>query len=169
MVGDRLDRSLEQRRLRRDARHDRVHQHAGVDAGVDELAHRAQPLQRMRGARFELRATRPRRRDGTLMQTLQSVRARQILQHVLVADDHRSLGDDADRVAVLAQRFERSARQLVVALDRLIAVGGGAERDVARASTTACPARARSTSTKFVFTKMTDANSSSAPSSNCVW
>ena len=41
--------------LRRDerSRDDRRHEHAGVDAGVDQLAHGAQPLQRMRGARLE--------------------------------------------------------------------------------------------------------------------
>ena len=38
---------------RREAGHDRRHQDAGIDAGVDELAHRAQPLQRMRRAGLE--------------------------------------------------------------------------------------------------------------------
>ena len=38
---------------RGEARNDRRHQHAGVDARVDELADRAQPLQRMRRSRLE--------------------------------------------------------------------------------------------------------------------
>ena len=40
---------------RREAGDDRRHQDAGVDAGVDQLAHRAQPLQRMRRAGLQRR------------------------------------------------------------------------------------------------------------------
>ena len=53
VIGDRLDRGFELRRLRREARDDGRHQHAGVDAGVAQLAHGAQTLQRMRGAGLE--------------------------------------------------------------------------------------------------------------------
>ena len=53
VIGDRLDRRFELRRLRGEARDDRRHQHAGVDARIAQLADGAQPLQRMRGARLE--------------------------------------------------------------------------------------------------------------------
>src|SRR4029079_97992 len=43
--------------------------------------------------------------------------------------DHRALGDDAHRVAELAEDFERTTRELVQAFDRLITVGGRADRN----------------------------------------
>ena len=70
---------------------------------------------------------------GTLTTTLHSVDGGQLRQQVLVAHDHRALGDDARGVAARAAPSSAPARQLVVALDRLVAVGGGAERhDLAR-------------------------------------
>ena len=105
------------------------HQHAGVDAGVDELADGAQPLQRVRGARFE----RPPRVlvDGRHAHVDRAAGgARQVAEHVAIADDHRSLRDEADRRSSARQRLERAARQPVVPFDRLIRIGRRAEGDV---------------------------------------
>src|SRR5262245_53427027 len=52
---------------------------------------------------------------------------RQVCEHILVANDHRSFGHDARGVAMLTERFEDAARDLVGPFDRLVTVGGGAE------------------------------------------
>ena len=71
-------------------------------------------------------------------------------------------------VRAAARRLERLPGQLVVALDGLVRVGRRANGHLL-----ARPRRPsefpRSTSGKFVFTRMTVANSSPAPSSNCSW
>ena len=64
------------------------------------------------------------------MYTPQPATGGEIQQDVLVAHDHRSLGDDADGIVEVAHRFERSASQLVVPFDRLVAVGRGSDGDV---------------------------------------
>src|SRR5262245_42571164 len=52
---------------------------------------------------------------------------RQVCEHILVANDHRSFGDNARWVAEFAKRFEDAARDLVGSFDRLVTVRGGAE------------------------------------------
>ena len=74
---------------------DRGHQHAGVDAGVAQLANGAQPLQRMRGAGLE-------RAPGVFVDRRHADAHRafrhapQLREQVGVAHDHRSLRDEAD-------------------------------------------------------------------------
>ena len=51
-------------------------------------------------------------------------------QHVDVAHDHRPLGHDADRRVGVAAGLEAAAGEGVAAFDRLIGIGGGAERDL---------------------------------------
>ena len=66
VIGDRLDGGLDLRGRRREAGHERRHQHAGVDAGVGErLARRAAAAA---DARFPVRACARRLRSvvGTL-------------------------------------------------------------------------------------------------------
>ena len=128
VLRDRLDRALDEGRLRGDAGHDGVHQHPGPDAGVHQRADGAKPLQWMRRAWLErsphvLVHARHADADRALSA------ARQVSEDVLVAHDHRSLGDDARRIAEVAERLKRLPCQLVVALDGLIAVRGGAQRD----------------------------------------
>ena len=53
-------------------------------------------------------------------------------QNVDVAHNQRRLRHDADRVGGAIQHFENTAHDLVVALDRLIRIGIGADRDHAR-------------------------------------
>ena len=43
--------------------------------------------------------------------------------------DQRGLGDDADRMAGLGQHLQDAARDAVAALDRLVGIGVGAQRD----------------------------------------
>ena len=96
-----------------------------------QLPQRLEPAARRRGARLhgarELRIER-RHRDRDLDQ----VALRQPRQDVEVAQDQRRLGDDADRMAGALQHFEDAAHHLVLALDRLIRIGVGADRDGAR-------------------------------------
>ena len=54
------------------------------------------------------------------------------LQDVDVARHQRRLGDDADRMAELGQHLQDLPRDAVAALDRLVGIGVGAERDGAR-------------------------------------
>ena len=64
-------------------------------------------------------------RDGHLGEPA----ARHPRQDIDVAHDQRRLGDDADRVARPLQHLQHRARDAVLALDRLVGVGDGAERD----------------------------------------
>src|SRR5207249_5038359 len=54
---------------------------------------------------------------------------RSLLQHVDVADDHRTTRDDAERVARRRQDLDALPRQPVVAFSGLIGIGGGTDRD----------------------------------------
>src|SRR4030095_16111404 len=125
VIGGGCDGAFEERRLRRDARDDRCHQHTRVDTGVDELANRTQPLHRMRGARLE-------RPPDVLVDAWHadvdtaSASRGQVGKDVLVAHDHRALRHHARGVVEFAEHFEGATRDLVRAFDRLIAVGRGA-------------------------------------------
>ena len=57
-------------------------------------------------------------------------RARDVEQNIGVAYHHRSLRHESDRCACARQQFERCPRQAVVAFNRLVRVGRGAERDL---------------------------------------
>ena len=167
VIGDCLDRPFELGARRGEAGDDRVHQHAGVDARVDQLADRAQPLQRVRRARFEpLPRLLVDGRHAHVHRARRDLRQRD--EHVAVADDHRALGHEAHRVA-RAQRAPRSR-------------GGSACSALRSADSSRSRCRRRrtrrvqdgfassrvSTSTKFFLTRIIDANSSSAFISNCV-
>ena len=56
-----------------------------------------------------------------------------------------------------------AARQLVVPFDRLIGIGGGAERDASSRVHDGLSSSRASTSAKFTLTKISDENSSSGP------
>ena len=53
----------------------------------------------------------------------------ELLQQVDVARHQRVLGDDADRLAALGRDFEAAARELELALGRLVAIGDAGEGD----------------------------------------
>ncbi len=128
VVRDRLDRAFEFAARGREPGHDRRQEHAGVDARIDQLADRAQPLKWMRGARFE----RPPRVlvDGRHAHADTAARRLRVrLQHVDVAHDHRSFRDQPDRRPAAREDFEALPRQFVVTLDRLIRIGGGSNSD----------------------------------------
>ena len=124
--------------------------------GVNQLAHRPQPLHRMRDAGLELL---PR----------VFVHRRHADVHAARVRADRSCSTSVSRTIIgplvtmptgdrgVAQRFEHAARELVRALDRLIRIGGGAEADVSFVHDGLSSSR-RSTSTKLVLTKITDAN-----------
>jgi hypothetical protein len=84
-------------------------------------------LQRVSRARLE---RRPRclvhRRDAQIDRG--SGGLAHVGEDVPVADDHRSLRDQADGRAAAVQRFERTARQLVVAFDWLVRIRRSADR-----------------------------------------
>ena len=81
---------------------------------------------RLHGARELGIERRHRQRD------LDQIAFRHPLQNIDVAHDQRRLGDDADRMAGALQHFENAAHDFVLALDRLIGIGVGADRDHAR-------------------------------------
>jgi hypothetical protein len=82
---------------------------------------------RRRGARLQLRRQPVVQRGDRQVHVHQLV-ARQVGEQVEVARDQRALGDDVHRVPRLAQHFQQPARDAVVALDRLPAVGVDAQR-----------------------------------------
>ncbi len=92
------------------------------------VAHRAQALKRMRRAGLE-RAPRVFVHGRHAHVHGAARRCRQSRQHVAVAHDHRSLGDEPHRRPCARQRFDRLPREPVVALDRLVRVGRRAQRD----------------------------------------
>ena len=97
----------------------------------DKLPDRFEPARRRRGARLhharELGIeARHRERD------LHQIAPRHARQNVDVAQHQRRLGHDADRMAGALEHFEDAAHHLVFALDRLIGIGVGADRDHAR-------------------------------------
>jgi ATP-dependent Clp protease ATP-binding subunit ClpA len=128
VVGDRLDGAFELAPRGGEARDDRRHQHARVDSGVGQLADRAQPLQRMGRSRLE-RAPRVLVDGGNAHVDGAPGGRSLILQDVGVAHDHRSLGDQTEGRVSLRQRLDRSPREFVVALDRLVRIGRRTERD----------------------------------------
>ena len=162
MVGDRLDRRFEPRRLRGEAGDDGRHQHAGVDAGVAQLPHGAQPLQRVRGAGLE-------RAPGVLV------------------DRRHAHADRAPAASRPARRAGRrrarpsapSSRGRPACAPRaaLRAIGASACSGLRSADTDRWRCRRRPssrvqdglsssrrrTSTRFTFTKISDENSSSGP------
>src|SRR5262249_24356171 len=129
VIGDGLDRRFELPRLRREAGNDRRHQDACLHAGVAKRPDRAQALHRVRRAGLE-RAPRlfVHRRYADAHGAAGDTR--QLGEEVGVAHDHRALRHDADGRPARDERLDRSTRQLVVALDRLIRIGRGPERDL---------------------------------------
>ncbi len=128
-VRDRLHRAFQLGRLRCEARNDRRHQHAGVDPGIDELAHGTQPLERVGRAGLEpAPAFLVDRRHAEIDAALGS--CTEIGEHVPVAQNHRALGDNADRRGGFGEALDRAAGEPIRALDRLVRIGGGAERDL---------------------------------------
>src|SRR5262249_12713044 len=112
----------------RDARQDRRHANAHVDAGVDETAHRSQTLSRWRRARLgALPHLFVDRWDRDVHRDLRA--ARRFLEHVDVADDQRSTRDDAERIAMLGEGLDAATRQPVRALGRLVGIRGGPDGD----------------------------------------
>ena len=111
-----------------DARQDRCEPDRGAHAGVDESCERAQALTRRRGAGLcpppylEVDG-----RHGERDRHLGA--ARRLGEHVDVAHDQRPARDDRERVARGGERLEAGARQPVVALGRLVGIGGRADRD----------------------------------------
>ena len=81
-----------------------------------------------RGSILRARAVERGDGDGDLGQAAR----RHAGQDVDVAHHQRRLGDDADRVAGAVQHLEDRAGDAALALDRLVGVGDGAERDVLR-------------------------------------
>ena len=109
-------------------RDDRRDHHADRHAGGGERAHRLQPPLRRGRARLE------RARELVVERGDRDVDARHVLRRhrrdqVEVALDQRRLGHDRERVLVLGQHLDDLPRDLPLALDRLVRVGVGAERD----------------------------------------
>ena len=146
---------------RREAGDDRRHQHAGVDAGVDQLAHGAQPLQRVRGARLERSARRPRRRSARSCRPCSRRRGVSSSSTSRVAHDHRPLGDQADRRSRACQAPRSRGASACSALRSAGRNRWRCRPRRAPASTTADRARAPAPRRSCVFTRITDANSSS--------
>ena len=104
------------------------HHHGGRNAGVRQLPQRLQPFRRRRGARLhgarEFGVER-----GHRQRDLGQIALGHPRQNIDVARHQRRLGDDADRMAGALQHFEDAAHDLPLALDRLIGIGVGADRD----------------------------------------
>ena len=64
--------------------------------------------------------------------TLTRLRSRHARQDVEIAQHQRRFGDDADRMAAALEHLEDAAHHPIFALDRLIGIGVGADRDGAR-------------------------------------
>ena len=103
--------------------------HAARDLGARKAPEGYPALRWGSGARLELSARAPaiERADGD--EDAHQVLLRHRSQEVEVALDERRLGHDAHRVVALGEHLEDLAGDLVLALDRLVAVGVGAERD----------------------------------------
>ena len=127
---------------------------AGVDAGVGQLPDRAEPLARRRRARLE-RAHACSSTLGTLRYTWQPACRVACDEQVGIAHDHRPLRDDGERRSRRDQRFETAPRQSVVAFDRLVGIGRGADGDVSRAPSAGRASSRRRTSGRLRLTKIT--------------
>ena len=93
---------------------------------------------------------------------------RRLREHVAVAHDHRTFGDEPDRGC--ARASERLRWRRASACSALRSAGSSRSRCRRRRTRRVHDGRASSrvsTSTKFCFTRITDANSSSAFISNC--
>ena len=97
-------------------------------ASAGERGDRLEALLRLRRPRLQpARQLGVERGDGAVH--VRRPVARQLAQEVRVARHQRRLGDDADGVAELGEHLEAAARDLELALDRLVAVGDAGERD----------------------------------------
>jgi hypothetical protein len=128
VVRDRFHRPFELLARGRKPRNDRGHQHACVDAGIHELADGAQPLKGVRGARLEdppglvVDGRHAHAHPG-------AGRPGHVHQHIAVADDHRTLRDQADGRSSARQCLEAAASEPVMAFDRLVRIGRRAKGD----------------------------------------
>ena len=105
--------------------------HRGRNSRFRQSPQRLQPPRRRRGARLHgARQLRIQRRHRN--RHLGEIALGHPRQNVDVAHHQRRLRDDADRMAGAIQHFENAAHDLVLALDRLIGIGIGADRDHAR-------------------------------------
>src|SRR4029450_5019262 len=120
-----------------DARNDRGQQYAGGDAGLVQLAHHVQPLERIGSARLkQTPETSVYCRDSKVHSYLRYLS--EFGEHIDVAQQHRRLRDHPHGIRVVAKRLQSSASHAVVALSRLVDVRGGTQRDLLEA-----PARPR--------------------------
>ncbi len=127
VIRDRLDCGLDLGRCGREAWNERRHEHADVESCLRERLDGAQALQRMRGPRFQMAPGFFVNRGDADVNRGCCDQA-ELLKHVDVSDHHGAFGDDSNRALASDQRLQRSARQLVLSLDRLIGVGRGSER-----------------------------------------
>ena len=98
------------------------------DAGVSQSPHGLQPRMRRAGPRFELtRECAIERGQGNA--DVRQLPLREFGPEVDVTNDQRRLGDHRYRMAGFQKDFEQAPRQLFLALERLVGVGGGTERD----------------------------------------
>jgi hypothetical protein len=114
-----------------DERNLRRHAHAHRHARFGERADGAQPPVRRRGARLELAGEFAVERGHGDVHGGQPV-GRHRPDQVEVALDGARLGDQRERVPRFLQQLDHRAREPQLALDGLVAVGGGADGDVAR-------------------------------------
>ena len=111
-----------------EARDDRRHVDTHWDAGARQLLDRLEPPVGGRGAGLE-RAGEFRVERGDRDVDPHELVAGELLQQVEVAQDARRLGDDAEGMARLGQHLDDAAGDPQPALERLIGVGVGAERE----------------------------------------
>ena len=129
VVGNRLDRRFEPRRLGGEAGNDRGHEHAGVDAGVAAARERREAAASGARCRAPARPRRPRAPSARSHTPCIPQRRPSSASRSASRTTIGPLRDDADRRARREERFERSTRELVVALDRLVGIGGGSDGD----------------------------------------
>ncbi len=106
-------------------------QHAGRNAGPGQPPDRVQPPVRRRRTRLhparQLRIERGDRHPRAHQAAFRHGR-----QDVQVADDAAALGDDADRMVEAVQHLQHLPGQGQGAVHRLVGIGVGTERDLAR-------------------------------------
>ena len=128
VVRDRLDRAFELRARRGEAGDDRRHQDAGVDARVDQFAHRAQPLQRVAPCPARACARRPRPPSARSCRPCSDAARARSASTSLSRTTIGPLVTSPTGVRPRVSASNRAPCQLVVAFDRLIRIGGRAER-----------------------------------------
>ena len=131
---------------------------------LTQLFQNVEPALRARRARLEL-ARELAVEGADRHEDLDQILLRHRPEQVEVALDQRRLGDDGDRVIALGQHFEDAAGDPVLALDRLVAVGVGAERDRAGLVAAACASSSRSSSAALVLANSLVSKSSPGDSS----